>query len=53
MDIQLEFPFAHEVELEQHTIPIEIMTCWKCIANMTCPFAWDDYNIEGSCLAEQ
>lgn len=28
-------------------------TCNKCAVNLTCPYAWDDYNQGGECLAEK
>lgn len=28
----------------------EMSTCFKCPDNETCPYAWDDYNLDGSCL---
>lgn len=31
----------------------EEYTCFYCPENGSCPFAWDDYNLEGDCLAEK
>jgi hypothetical protein len=31
----------------------EEMTCFTCKENITCPYAWDWYNIGGDCLAEK
>jgi hypothetical protein len=28
-------------------------TCNRCAVNLTCPWAWDDYNQRGDCLAEK
>ena len=31
----------------------EELTCFTCRDNSTCPYAWDDYNTDGDCLAEK
>jgi hypothetical protein len=32
--------------------PCDKITCDKCARKETCPFAYDDYNLNGDCLDE-
>jgi hypothetical protein len=31
----------------------EMSTCYNCQYNTTCKFAWDEYNLDGSCIMEK
>jgi len=30
----------------------EMSTCYGCPQNETCPWAWDDYNLDGDCIVK-
>lgn len=38
---------------EREEIKKEEYSCYHCPECDSCPFAWDDYNLDGSCLAEK
>ena len=40
-------------ELEKKESSKEEYTCFHCPKVDSCPYAWDDYNIDNECLAEK
>lgn len=40
-------------ELEKKEPSKEEYTCFYCPEAGSCPYAWDDYNTDGECLAEK
>jgi hypothetical protein len=43
---------SQQANLGGVTLPI-VITCHKCDARFTCPYAYDWYNTDGDCLAEK
>ena len=42
----------NEPETIEEGVPKEYFTCFSCDGLGTCKYAWDPYNKDGNCLAE-
>ena len=53
IELEAENNEIHLPIINRQIIPLEFYTCHKCGAKDNCQYAWDDYNINGDCLAEK
>lgn len=53
MNEQLGLGPEEDIPPEAYEVEKEGTTCWNCVDNKTCKFAWDPYNTDGDCLADK
>ena len=52
-DGEQEPEMSDEEMKARYEVVKEDTTCWRCVDNATCKYAWDPYNTDGDCLADK